>query len=401
MPASLLLIMALVFMVFYESRRSEANETFFDQRIEVSSHDTPVRDSRAAAKATLIAWKLLRTGQMDRARRILEARVSQENKSIGLSKTRTINYQMKYIRQMQLIRNCDGLGSKCLAKHGVYSTYFPPYRMALPEEVLREGPGCGREGKLTALVTRAHIRNSEASAIRRLRERATQGRVFSCQGPMCIAVIKTIPDPNRLSHGLSVCLVAKVGTALGAPRQCVEMYRKNKSAELFRAIVGTTTAYCYGGRPDFQLVIRAADEKLFPKILEQSRVALSSEPFRLQAEMHERYVLAVSDRRVSPILSGYREMTTVRVDVEDAGRDLGEIFIRSTRTQTAGATVSSDILVNRQNTDRTSDWHPASWSQQEAYTAAVKTSLKDKFLNLCDVPRWIDDRTLLCSSMHQ
>jgi len=406
MPASLLLAIMLVFSVLHECRRAEAHESLFDQRIEGSRDDKPKYELRAAAEARLIVWRLLRTGQMDRARRILEARWSQEDKIPGLSKHSAITQQMKQMERMRLIRNCDGLGSKCLGVHGVYSTYIPPYKVALPDEVLREGPNCSKEGKETALVPRTDIRNSQASAIRRLHLRATQRSVFSCRGPICIAVIKTIPDPNRFSYGLSACLVPKVGTALGAPEHCVEIYRKNTSAELFRVVVGTTSFACYIGRPDFQFLIRGVSENSFSKILDQSKAALSSEPFKLQAEIHERYLLAISDRRVSPILPGYREMTTIRIDVEDAGRDLTEITRRRDRfldnpAQTAGTIVSSNILVNRQNTDRTSDWHPASESQQEAYIAAVKASLKDKFMNLCDIPRWIDDRTLLCSSMHQ
>jgi hypothetical protein len=261
---------------------------------------------------------------------------------------------------------------------------------------MREGVSCGARGKRYATVSQTEIRDPPERRIAQWRAAARKGSIFSCKGPDCITIVETIPQNEHTDCGLAACEISKIRGTLGAPKNCTELYRKDEGGEFFTVAIGTTSIACDIGRPDFKLVILGLDQNAFSTVLNNANTALSSKPLELRTDVYQTYVLGVADGRLSPVLPDSREIITVRIDIE-RGNYFDALGSRFNQSAGFGAVVSTNLLVNRQNTDRPNDWHRGNPSQEQAYVAAVEAALKKQISEICPDSKWLDDRNMRCA----
>jgi hypothetical protein len=202
---------------------------------------------------------------------------------------------------------------------------------------------------------------------------------------------------------LAACEVAKIGARVGAAKFCRAIYWSGKKTEQFAAVIGTSAIGCRVGRPDFAIRIRGIGKESIPNVLSLAQQALAEKPLMLDTQVNESDVLGISDHRVSPVLDGgYREVVTVRIDVKGGMvRDLVDprsVDEVNDGSPMVGTIVSTDMLVNKLNTDQKSDWHLPSDAQQEAYLRGIKEALKARLSSICSDAAWLDDKTLSCRS---
>jgi hypothetical protein len=293
------------------------------------------------------------------------------------------------LRALQLADDCDGRGSRCWRAERKdeppEEIYLAPFRAASPDEAARDVATCYNAGRKFALLPVGAAGGAYARTVSQWRDLAERKKVFACKESYCVTIIKPTPSKIR-SSDLAACLIPKVGNRFGAPSRCTKIFEETgEDGPQLLAVIGRMwRKHCKTGRPDFGFVIQGAAPDQMANFLAKAQQALVASPLSLDAEIHTDYVLGVSDHRLSSILSGYRELVTVRIDAH-------------AWTYSIESIVSTDLLVNKQNTSRSSDWHAPSEEQQEKLNRTVKTLLKNELFKMCSKARWIDDRTLDCS----
>jgi hypothetical protein len=220
------------------------------------------------------------------------------------------------------------------------------------------------------------------------RSQAKQMAVSDCVNGYCIIIVQAVVTGRRWlstdvgADGLAACEVGFVADKWGAPVHCSLIYLATHK-DLYVAVKAErVTTLAYVGRPGFDIRLAGIKAEV-PELLRASKAGLESKPLDLPVDLRNQFALGVADARSSVIFPGYREIVTVRVDM-------------AARYSTACAVISTDLLVNRQNTDAPTDWHRPSSQQQSSYIAAVKSALKSQFERSCQSPRWDDDKTLIC-----
>jgi hypothetical protein len=121
--------------------------------------------------------------------------------------------------------------------------------------------------------------------------------------------------------------------------------------------------------------------KELQKAFQHTKIALISEVYE------ENTLIANASYRFSPILPGWREIVTVRVDLRRIS--WGEpAFL--------GVTISTTRYVNRQNTDRPQDWQLPSEQQETQYLSEIRTRMKEALESLCIQTNWRNPDDLIC-----
>lgn len=307
-------------------------------------------------------------------------------------------YDVDRVDRISLRTHCDRQSTPC-ATDGTMKYYSPPFSVASPEQLIRDRATCSTSGKEYSLAPAKAVPSFTKAMLSHWYAAANQGDLSSCQGPYCITIVRnTAPkhsNKQAVMDSLSSCAIANINGKTGAPENCETIFAATKTSKYVQAIVGEGQDECNAaiGRPDFNLIIEGVPKRKRTDVLTYIIDRLQAVPLNLTANMFPHFVFGVSDRRLSPILSGYRERVTVRVDVDDIN-SAGELILE-------GMMISTDLLVNRQNTDQPSEWHAPSEQQQETYVSAIRATLKQKIDNICAAGHWRDSEILTCHHMDE
>ena len=236
--------------------------------------------------------------------------------------------------------------------------------------------------------------------------KAKAGELFDCQGNSCKVIVHGIG--NTQERLLAACDILRVEDMVGVPHHCkpIAMFSSdNMNHAWVKAIIG----YKYTSRRqdrirDFYYRIqrkRPADLSLILKACEK---ALSESDLKLNIRIMNRRalvdktqsfagVLGNAERRISPVLSRWREKVGILIEVEK--NDL-QLHTDSQSDVEFHIAVSTTLRVNYHNTTRENDWHQPTEEQVIVYKMFIKKELEKYLSELCQAPRWQDSETLIC-----
>lgn len=191
-----------------------------------------------------------------------------------------------------------------------------------PRQLMPVSASCG-----STLATpgwrRARDLNDADRYIAKLQSRATARELFDCEGSSCLVVVPTVPSDGKEKEGgastLSVCSVQVVKSVPSPPIVCAEALKQHpRSGVLLRVALGNSSNMCSMGLRDFDAVFkgRAGDVAAVRKLVGE---VLRAKPFNLTVMEEGSALVGTRAHVASELLPGWREWTTVRVDVDARG----------------------------------------------------------------------------------
>lgn len=217
---------------------------------------------------------------------------------------------------------------------------------------------------------------------------ARDGKLFDCEGPDCLTIVSTL-NPEKGEKILALCPISNVKGVIGAPENCTEIVVLTHGKPWILAIVRSYMIQMALGLPDFDIKIYSKPALRTDSVFGVIQDSLTAPPLMLFTERHSpRTLIALASHRASPLLVGWREWVTVRIDLD---------YFRYEEPPYLGMTVSTTIYVNRQNTDRPSDWTLPSAQQQNMYVEEIRNKLTPRLSSLCRDHVWLDSSTLRCA----
>ena len=264
----------------------------------------------------------------------------------------------------------------------------PPYPAAPPEDASLGGAGRYVYGwaPISAVQNGVHL-------VAEWRRLADTGSIFDCGEWSCASIVWVTPDvvrPDRAER-LAACRVSKLrGNVVGAPQDCSGLVIFESKDTWVRIALGQrvpTAASPAFGRSAHLHVFRAArptPDEAFVKI----REILEGPPLVLSSDVGpNRSIVGSAFYRTSPLLLGWREMVTVRVDIETA---------QQPPPPWLGLTVSVNLYVTPQNTPRPEDWHLPTPQQADTWREHLSSALRSSMAVFCRAPIWQRNNVLLC-----
>jgi hypothetical protein len=305
-----------------------------------------------------------------------------------------------------IILPCDGTVAASLPDYGtIILEEFPHVREiqgesvtrapATARNVAREEARCGAMGYEFAWAPLAKIRDG-LSHVRRLRELAEKRVVFDCTASDCLTVTRLRPMNAEMQseEGLGVCKVSEVNGIYGAPEACKPLLVTDITNEYVLVKAGKSRYACYMGLPDFSL-------EFWGKSINRSNIereivsVLSNRPFNLNIVRNKTSIIGARQHLPSEVLTQYREWVTVRIDTMENDRTSlsGALNLK---VHMVGLTISTTILINRQNTAGRADWSAASEQQEHVYINTVRDKLIELTSSICAEGTWIDRQHYNC-----
>ena len=150
-----------------------------------------------------------------------------------------------------------------------------------------------------------------------------------------------------------------VSNYVGAPTNCHEVLKYKDSTAIFaQARVGENRIFCSMGTRDFDATFIGSAREL-GAVRVKVKGILQSPPFNLQVAEQRGDIVGVRRYLSSGVLAGWREWTTVRVQLEVGQRSIG-------------TTISTTLLVSKQASADREAWSPASEPQEEVYLSRLR-----------------------------
>jgi hypothetical protein len=142
------------------------------------------------------------------------------------------------------------------------------------------------------------------------------------------------------------------------------------------------------GLPDFEIRVDSIPEG--SRLSDRVASGLRSRPLNLEIEVESsKIILGMASRRPSQILSGWHEIVTVRVDISDS--------ISQGKPSSAAIKISTTVYVNRQNTDRPSDWTLPTRQQEILWVESIRKNIRKSLDGVCKRQEWHGRNELYCS----
>lgn len=317
----------------------------------------------------------------------------------------------------------DGSEVPCLRYKGLsditYVDYIPPYPLAEHNGKQFKSPD-GDE--LQTVFIQAETVNNAQSFISFLQLSAADETKFDCdQGIICKVVISGKVNKRWNTHegetGIgdkleyySICSVY-VGDAIRSiPFQCralVVIDIENKKLYVHAAISPTYALYHIGfPPPDIILKVPfdkgAEVEQKFLNLLSE-RLATET-PFKFEEKRGlASGVILSSYGKVSGIIKGWREISTLRIDfIKGASLRYDEIFSQTLDDESDRNNLrfqlnfASTVYLNKQNTQEASDWSLPSDIQGRTYDRAVRNAIIAFIKDFCPGFKDLGNETFYC-----
>jgi hypothetical protein len=268
--------------------------------------------------------------------------------------------------------------------------FVPPYPASLPYK--SPGPIKGNVVS-TGWVPIGEVHDGK-ELLETWRALSESGAPFDCDGEICHVMVKASDNPQQSTERTyAVCNVVRIHGVVGAPSGCDQMVIENRSVIWLKAILGSDMVLASMGLPDFSLRIRGVPPTYsLPStrdIAASVGSALKGSILGLESETSgDEAVIGSASFRVSPVLSGWREILTVRVDLRRENWS---------KPETIGVTISTTIYVNRQNTDNPRDWSLPSQEQESTYINEIRDVIGVAASSFCKTAVRLDRENIACS----
>jgi hypothetical protein len=262
------------------------------------------------------------------------------------------------------------------------NSYLPPFPVALPFELPPSDAGNTADFTWAPI---GEVRNGRQS-VTQWNSQADKGSLFNCADNLCSVIVHAVGSKSS-TDTLAECRVTQANTVVGAPEDCRPVAIITSDETWIRVVAGYLWEEASIGLPDFDLQILHDPPLKIDNVLKVTQESLGGPPLGFETQLSRSSLIAVASYRLSPVLKGWRELITVRVDVDESYPPPPGVGLR----------LSTTLYVNRQNTDRPEDFHLPSEQQQHAYVEAIKAVLKAPLQSLCKKSIWKDSGTLSCS----
>jgi hypothetical protein len=265
-------------------------------------------------------------------------------------------------------------------------------------------------GSRTLLVPVSQTLTGKAY-ISRLTDLQKQGAIFNClkEAGTCSTVIRAGIQEEPVTEVLAVCEVYVIENRVSAPENCRTIAITGRPPWILAAVEGARSLQqppaCPTdqgwGRPEAAFRLFAAPDKK-ESIVNAVQAALSNEPFGFETQILRGGVVGRATRRLSPILTEgprYREIVTVRIDVEEARIPSCGPGARQKPPLPLpffDLVISQTLFVNAQNTEDPSDWHQPTASQSERYRQMIRQQVKSALTSACKMSAWRGETMMLC-----
>lgn len=355
-------------------------------------------------KIILFSWFFLAAGVVN-ATHAEEIRIRDQRFQLGWSTTasaaaesyapvteKQIEKQLSRSEHVDFLDQCGFGGSKdykCyLSDWGV--DYLPPFPIELPHRTPKL-PGLGNE--ITWGWVPIDQVNQGKQKLTQWREMALSGAVFDCEDLICHVLVEGVnekQDSTEITY--AVCRVDRVGDVIGAPRWCEQMAIILGEEIWLHAIIGSYSVAYAMGRPDFSLrILPISPSHALPTMKVVAKAidgAFRDPPLALESQsLGDNAIIAAASFRVSPVLEGWREIVTIRVDLREAyWNGPGAI----------GVIISTTLYVNRQNTSAPRDWSLPTRQQEVLYLAQIRRQIRGAVASLCKKAEWMNQEDVLC-----
>ncbi len=235
-----------------------------------------------------------------------------------------------------------------------------PPTLPTPAQAVRETLSC-RGG---SLVLGWHEQRSVPTAdafVEQLQGLARSKAIFDCTGSACLTILPTYTRPEKANvQTLSACEVSLIAGVVGPPERCQPLVRKEGSTNLVRIVARIGSIACMMGMKDIDAIF-ASPPQDSSSVAVLVRDILASKPFGLTVLQEERAVLGTRAFLPSELFPDWREWVTVRVDIRQPMKDLG-----------VPVSITTTILVSRQNTTDRGSWTAPSEQQESVYIGALR-----------------------------
>jgi hypothetical protein len=243
-----------------------------------------------------------------------------------------------------------------------FSFHCSPNVPTLHDLAYKRAPRCG-DGIIVGWRAEKDLPDGP-SFIARANKLADSRQLFGCEGPECLVVVVTPPPqpaPRDLTL-LSVGRVVIVANLAGPPQFCSPIASIEGQARFVMSALGEQSMGCAQGFPDFDSTFpgRAKDK---PAVVDLVKSVLGRAPFNMEVEERDEVVYGISRFVSSKVLDGWREWIQLRVDLRGVGDDLG-------------ATISTNILLSKQNVSDVESWNPAPRALDDAYIRALRKAFE-------------------------
>jgi hypothetical protein len=213
--------------------------------------------------------------------------------------------------------------------------------------------------------------------LRRWMKLAESGEGISCSDGFCKRIFFAGgPSKPRDEVWLAACWVMNVGGANAAPHGCTQIGIVSRTSNRGFITARYEETFCVLGPPgvvDSEMKIPCGAP--VSRVGALIRTVLTAAPFNFETEIRHSSVFAVANPRPSQILNGWREQVGTRVDFEIAKADNGfpELDV----------SLYVELLLNKQNTLNSQDWHKADDALEANYVSAIRNRLQRSLAEAC------------------
>jgi hypothetical protein len=199
--------------------------------------------------------------------------------------------------------------------------------------------------------------------------------------------IVAIPDQRSHSQVLAECRREKTQTIQSLPVSCTAVLFSRGQQTWLMAVTGMTVNSKGNARVVETVQVTkfigdaALDDRILLKVADR---VLAAEPFSIaDRDFRPNLLIANGRSRFSKVLTGqWWEKALVYVSVDSLR-----------------LTIDCNVSVNKTNTDRVIDWHPATEGQEAQYCTALRQSIASALEKLCGGPgstTWDGSKALSC-----
>ena len=306
----------------------------------------------------------------------------------------SIESSIKKALRHQKIKICK-LGQikvKCVNGDGGNLYYIPPYRIV---------PQADYPDRTIEIWAPASSTINGTDALSMWEQNADGHELFDCHDDFCSVFVRTTGV-----DGVARCSLETMQGLTGAPYACRLLAFRDEGAAFIRVPAGEEAPPKLSkmplptnvGRPDFSMRvvgIQCPNDKIITASLLN---ALKSDPVALNPKIESRgRFFGIASGRPSRILRGWREFISVRLDATECASFQIYSAGHTREMKGYGFTVSTSLYVNRQNTDRPSDWIMPTYEQGDEWVESIWNNLRQALTGFCDEGKWIDKNTLICS----
>lgn len=276
----------------------------------------------------------------------------------------------------------------CVRPSPTTEIFMPPLPPYIPADLESAAPISNLYYLSTIWVPPSQVAGG-ATALKSWQAALEQRRVFGCDGSECLTIRELFVSDNFSGSILGVCRTPQSATYDSGAPSCMPLVLVQNAKVWIRAFL---TVLPIGGEGETHFRIFAPPGTNMLPIIDAFVKQLTGAPWDLKARRRDFDVTASGPRRLSKVVTGWRERLSIYLNGYE-----GEQDNEHGRAATLSFELATVLYVNRQNTTRPNDWHMPPPEVDGLYQERLLISLKSAMAAACRAGRWWDSETFLCN----